>query len=218
MTGSRRIASAPTAMTTTISQPMRERAPAAGSERARSAVTGLTDAARRAGSRAATSVTRIPTARPASRTGAVSSGASRVTLPTAPSQAATSSARAAPPATPSSEPAEPSSSAWTSTIRTSWPRVAPAARSRPSSRIRSTTVIDVALRTRKAAANSVIDASSAIVARMSAVEARIDAATSRGAESTYGSVTSASSMAPVTASTSAPGARTTSTRVMPCRA
>ena len=184
MTGRRRIAIAPTATTSTISQPTRVRAPAAASERARRAVTGLTDAARRAGSSAATRVTSVPMARPAIRTGAVTSGASRVTLPTAPSQAATSSARAAPAATPRSEPAEPSSSAWTSTIRTSWPRVAPAARSRPSSRIRSTTVIDVALRTRNAEANSVIDASSAIIARMSAVPARIEAATSSGIEST----------------------------------
>ena len=81
--------------------------------------------------------------------------------------------------------------------------------------MRSTTVIAVALRMRNAAANSVIEASSAIVARMSAVEARMADAMSRGAERTYGSAVRASVRAPVTASTSAPAARTTSIRVIP---
>ena len=45
----------------------------------------------------------------------------------------------------------------------SWPRVAPAARNRPSSRTRSTTVIDSVLKIRKAPANSAIAAISAVV-------------------------------------------------------
>ena len=65
-----------------------------------------------------------------------------------------------------------------------WPRVAPAARSRPSSRTRSTTVIDSVLKIRKAPANSAIAAISAVVAAKSAVDARIDAARSRGDDRT----------------------------------
>ena len=69
---------------------------------------------------------------------------------------------------------------------TTWPREAPAARSSPSSRIRSTTVIASVLRITNAAANRLIAASSAIVERTSAVEARSEAATSRGDESDVG--------------------------------
>ena len=49
-----------------------------------------------------------------------------------------------------SDPTTPSRSAWTRTNRVIWPRVAPAARSRPSSRTRSITVIDSVLKMRNA--------------------------------------------------------------------
>ena len=78
-----------------------------------------------------------------------------------------------------------------------WPRVAPAARSRPSSRARSVTVIDRVLKIRNAPTNSAIAAMSAVVAWKSTVERRSDAASSAGDDRTYGSAGQrASSAAP----------------------
>ena len=82
------------------------------------------------------------------------------------------------------EPSVPTMSAWATTTSTICARRAPAARSRPSSRTRSLTVIARVFRITKAAANRLIAASSAIVDRMSAVDARSEAATSAGVEST----------------------------------
>ena len=59
-------------------------------------------------------------------------------------------ASAAPAASPATDPATPSIVAWTSTKRVSWLRVTPAARSSPSSRIRSVTVIESVLKIRNA--------------------------------------------------------------------
>ena len=69
-----------------------------------------------------------------------------------------------------SDPATPRTSAWVSMNDMTWRRVAPAARSRPTSRIRSETVIDSVLKMRNAPANSAIAAISAVVAWKSAVE------------------------------------------------
>ena len=84
------------------------------------------------------------------------------------------------------------------------PRVAPAARSSPSSRTRSTTVIDMVLKMRNAPANSATAAINAVVAAKSPVDAAIAAAISRGVETTYGSSSSAVSSASTTASSIAP--------------
>ena len=65
-----------------------------------------------------------------------------------------------------------------------WRRVAPAARSRPTSRARSVTVIDSVLKMRNAPPNRASAAMSAVVAWKSTVEARIEAARSSGPEST----------------------------------
>ena len=78
-------------------------------------------------------------------------------------------------------------------------RVAPAARSRPSSRIRSETVIDSVLKIRNAPTNRATAAMSAVVGRKSAVDARSEAARSCGEDSTYGSVTRRVSSAAETA-------------------
>ncbi len=163
-----------------MSQLVRARTVEAGSARTWRAVTGLIEAARRAGSSAATSVITRPAASPAARIGGVNAGPSNSTLPAMLSQPVATRARTAPRIIPTSEPAMPSISPCASTKPTTWLRAAPAARSRPSSRIRSTTVIASVLRITNAAANSAIAASNAIVDRMSAVEARSAAATSAG--------------------------------------
>ena len=68
-----------------------------------------------------------------------------------------------------------------------WRRLAPAARSRPTSRIRSATVIDRVLKMRNAPANRAIAAMSAVVTAKSVVEARRVAAMSAGVDRMYGS-------------------------------
>ena len=78
--------------------------------------------------------------------------------------------------------------AWTRMNEVSWPRVAPAARSSPSSRIRSTTVIDSVLKMRNAPANRATAAMSAVVAANSPVDARSAAPRSRGEDARYGRV------------------------------
>ena len=65
-----------------------------------------------------------------------------------------------------------------------WRRVAPAARSRPTSRIRSATVIDSVLKMRNAPANSATAAMSAVVTEKSVVDARSVAAMSAGVDRT----------------------------------
>ena len=94
-----------------------------------------------------------------------------------------------------------------------WRRVAPAARSRPTSRTCSTTVIDNVLKIRKAPANNAIAAIRAVVAWKSEVELRSEAAMSGGVERTYGWVRRRDSSAFETTATSVPGARPMSTRV-----
>ena len=78
----------------------------------------------------------------------------------------------------------PTATAWTRMKRWTWPRVAPAARSRPTSRIRSSTVIESVFTMRNAPAKSAIAAISAVVAWKSAVEARRPSASSFGVEIT----------------------------------
>ena len=120
----------------------------------------------------------------ATRICGVISGPSSVTPPAVRSQAAATCASSTPAAAPSAEPSTPSSAPWVTTTSTTCDRVAPAARSSPSSRTRSITVIASVLRITNAAANRLIAASSAIVERMSAVDARSDSATSWGDDST----------------------------------
>ncbi len=74
--------------------------------------------------------------------------------------------------------------AWTRMYEVSCPRDAPAARSSPSSRTRSTTVIDSVLKIRKAPANRAMAPISAVVAAKSPVDARIDAPMSCGEDRT----------------------------------
>ncbi len=74
--------------------------------------------------------------------------------------------------------------AWTRMYEVSWPREAPAARSNPSSRTRSTTVIDSELKIRKAPENRAMAPMSAVVAAKSPVDARIDAPMSCGEDRT----------------------------------
>ncbi len=96
--------------------------------------------------------------------------------------------------------------------RMTWRRVAPAARSSPTSRTCSTTVIDSVLKTRNAPANRAIAAISEVVAWKSEVDARRAAASSCGVDSTYGSSRRRSSRAASTVATSAPASRPMSTR------
>ena len=103
-------------------------------------------------------------------------------------------------------------SAWVSMNDITWPRRAPAARSSPTSRIRSVTVIDSVLKIRNAPANRATAAIKAVVAWKSVVEARRAAARSCGEDSTYGSLTSRASRADATVAGSRPGARPMSTR------
>ena len=179
--GSRASASAPISTTTTTSQPVCARAVAAGSERTRRAATGLTPAARLAGSIEATSVITTPDDETRGehdrRDGrAVHVGGARRpgATPPRPRRARRPGRGRA------TDPANPSTSAWARTTRTTWPRPAPAARSSASSRTRSTTVIARVLRIRNAAANRAIAAIRAIVARRSAVDARIESPMSPG--------------------------------------
>ena len=97
--------------------------------------------------------------------------------------------------------------------RVTWRRVAPAARSKPTSRTCSTTVIDSVLKIRNAPANSAIAAMSAVVAWKSVVELRSEAAMSCGVDSTYGCVWSRETSASETVPTSVPAATPMSTRV-----
>ena len=144
-----------------------------------------------------------------------SAGRASVTEPIVPTYATMPAASRAPMANPSSDPTTPNTRAWASMNQVTWPRVAPAARSRPTSRMRSPTVIDRVLKMRNAPTNSAMAAIRAVVAWKSAVEARRVTARSRGAERTYGSVTRRLSRSRDTADVSAPSARPISTRVTP---
>ena len=159
----------------------RARRAGAWSSRARRASTGEMREARMAGSIAAASVTATPVTS-ATRT-ELTDGAADSSVTRADRAAATrpSGPRAtAPSARPSSDPRTPTTTAWTRMNRWTWPRVAPAARSSPTSRIRSTTVIESVLTMRNAPAKSAIAAISAVVDWKSAVEARRPSARSCG--------------------------------------
>ena len=93
--------------------------------------------------------------------------------------AASSHPRTIPPADPSA----PRVTACVRTNRWTWRRVVPAARSRPTSRKSSVTVIDSVLKIRNAPPNSETAAMSAVVAWKSAVDDRSDAARSAGVNS-----------------------------------
>ena len=110
------------------------------------------------------------------------------TEPTVRTQAAMPAARAAPSATPEHRPDDadgrwPGRGCTRSAGRAT--RRPPAAG--PSSRTRSTTVIDSVLKIRKAPANRAMAPMSAVVAAKSPVEARIEAPRSCGEDRTYGS-------------------------------
>ena len=126
--------------------------------------------ARRAGPRAAARVTTIPTTTAATNAETGRLGSSSVTSPTVRTQATMTAASSEPMATPRSDPTTPSRNAWRRTNPVIWPRVAPAARRRPSSRARSTSVMESVLKMRNAPVNSAIAAMSAVVAWKSAVE------------------------------------------------
>ena len=106
-------------------------------------------------------------------------------------------------------------SAWMRTSVSIWRRVAPAARSRATSRIRSAMVIETVLKMRNALAKSATAATSAVVAWKSAVDARRDAARSAGRLRTYGSFVSRASSALATPSAVAPAAMVRSISVRP---
>ncbi len=124
-------------------------------------------------------------------------------------------AATAPSRAPRAAPMMPSSRAPLNTNRLSWARVAPAARSSPTSRARSPTVIDSVLTIRKAPTNRTIAATRAAVPWNDADEARRFRARSPGEARTYGSTMLAWSWA-VTES-AAPGAMLRSIRVAPAR-
>ena len=168
--------------------------------------------ARRAGPRAAASVTTIPTATEATKAETGRLGSSSVTSPTVRTQATMIAASSEPMTTPSSDPTTPRRNAWRRTNPVIWPRVAPAARRSPSSRARSTSVMESVLKMRNAPVNSAIAAMSAVVAWKSAVDDRSEAARSAGDDSTYGSMSRRPSSAVATASGSVPSASAMSTR------
>ncbi len=118
-------------------------------------------------------------------------------------------------AIPMAEPTIPSTSAWASTIPATCRRVAPAARSRPTSRIRSVTVIESVLKMRNAPTKSATAARSEVRAWNAPVDARRLAPRSPGPVRTYGSVVRERSRASDTAAALAPGSRPTSIRLMP---
>jgi len=132
-------------------------------------------------------------------------------------ESAMSSASIAPTKIPAPEPSSPRTRAPVKTKRPTWPRVAPAARRRPTSRARSPTVIDSVLTIRKAPTKRTTAATSAAVAWKSAEEARRLCAIPAGDARTYGSVRRLAN-AVVVASALAPGASSRSTRVTPSRA
>ena len=170
-----------TATNTTTSQRSRARRASGRSIRARSASTGAIRAARRAGSRAAASVTRMPTTTATSAAGQRQLGRIERDAADRPQRRRPSGSRAEPRAgcrAPSRRPR--ATSAWMRMNERTWPRVAPAARSRPTSRTRSMTVIESVLKMRKAPVNRAIAAIIAVVAWKSAVEARSEAARSAG--------------------------------------
>ena len=123
----------------------RTRAPASAASR--SAATGATLVARRAGSMAATSVTSVPTSSAAATVPPESDiaaiGRPRPMLVNTLSSPA-ASARPAP--IPTADAPRPIASASSSTVRRTWRRLAPTMRSSPSSRVRWATAIESALK------------------------------------------------------------------------
>ncbi len=171
--------------------------------------------ARSAGSTAAASVTSVPTASATTIALPVRTGLSIGMIRVVWRYHATNAANPNPTTTPSAAPARPMTSAWAKISPLTWRLVAPAARSRPTSRARSATVIDSVLKIRKAPPNSASAAIRAVVAWKSTVEARIEAARSAGPDTTYGSEVIRLSRSTVTASTVAPAPSRTSTRDTP---
>ncbi len=176
-----------TAPNTTTSQRRRARRADGLSLRARSASTGWIRDARRAGSMAAMRVTKMPTiAGDEERIGRKHDRARGSPSRPSASRPPRRPPGARPRPSPITDPMTPMTRACVSMKPMTWSRLAPAARSRPTSRIRSPTVIESVLKMRNAPANRAIAAMSAVVAWKSAVEPRIVAARSWGDESTYG--------------------------------
>ena len=171
-----------------------------------------------AGSRAAARVTSVPTPSARATDNGPSTGPSMGTMPDERRYQATAAARPVPRISPSTPPGSPRTRAWTRTRPLTWRRVAPAARSRPTSRTRSETVIDRVLKMRNAPANKARAAISALVAWKSIVDARIVEARSAGVDRMYGSPVSRCSSSAATASVVAPAPSPISTREAPSSA
>ena len=140
-------------------------------------------------------------------------GAANVTGPVDLTDVSASAANPMPAATPSTEPTTPRKSAWSRTSPMTWARVVPAARSRPTSRVSSATVMDSVLKMRNAPANRTTAATSSSAPRKSAISERSESARSVVCASKYGWVLSWFCSSPVRTSTDVPGAVLRSTRV-----
>ena len=117
---------------------------------------------------------------------AAAPGARRRPTRPSPSTDTMAVASTSPSASPRTDPSDAEDERLANMNDMTWRRLAPAARSRPTSRMRSATVIDSVLKIRNAPANRAIAAMSAIVTAKSVVEARSVAAMSAGVDRTYG--------------------------------
>ena len=129
----------------------------------RSASIGEIRPARTAGSSAAARVTSVPTMKAIATAEACSGGPWIGTRPVTRMYRAIAPARPIPNSTPSPDPASPMTRAWLRMSRLTCPRLAPAARSRPTSRTRSVTVMARVLKMRKAPPNRASAATRAVV-------------------------------------------------------
>ena len=169
--------------------------------------------ARQAGSSEAASVSTVPmrramTIEPDDRDGPASD-----TGPDEPTHDRAATARPIPATTPATEPATPKASACSITSPITCERVVPAARSRPTSRVSSATVIDRVLKIRKAPAKRTTAATSRSALRKSAISLRREAARSSVRDSRYGWLLMLASSWPMSSSTDVPGTAPRSTRV-----
>ncbi len=169
-------------------QPKRSRLTAGRSNLARSASTDEIRAARTAGSIAARIVMATPIVAATAEPAGSMPGTVAVRFVAALTASDMTRASAVPKSNPIPDPRMPSTRAPVKTKRATWPRVAPAARRRPTSRARSPTVIDSVLTMRNAPTKRTIAATREAVAWKSADEARRLVEMSAGEARTYGSV------------------------------
>ena len=210
-------ARAATASTPKTSTSQRSRAPPSTAPRGLrlSASTGGIRPARQAGSSEAASVISTPMTRASTIDPSEMLGASRAMGPVALTHESVSEARPMPPTTPTTDPIAPSANACSMTRPMTCERVAPAARSNPTSRNRSVTVIESVLKIRNAPAKRTTAATSSSVPRKSTVSARSESAVSDVRASRYGSVVIVSSRWPIRSLAVTPGWVLRSTRVTP---